>query len=163
MPCQGRGGDVVAEERICTMSIKGKPRSRWYGTPFESRYEVQKDGCWNWLPALNNSGYGCFKLTSSHRASYEIHIGPIPDGLDIDHLCRNRKCVNSDHLEVVTRRENLVRGNTIIARNVRQTHCTKGHPYSGKNLSIHRDGSRRCRVCNAEKSRQWRDKKRHAA
>lgn len=78
-----------------------------------SRYEVQPDGCWRWQGSLNHAGYGRIKLRDRwqaiHRAVYEAHRGPIPDGLELDHLCRNRACVNPDHLEPVARQENIRR------------------------------------------------------
>lgn len=80
--------------------------------------------------------------------SHELHKGPIPEGLVIDHLCRNRGCVNPDHLEAVTQRENILRGEGLAAANARKTHCPKGHPYSGENLYVvPSSGRRQCRIC----------------
>ena len=89
------------------------------------RVTVAEDGCWTWGGAHDPTGYGVtygnlddgrgYRKLYTHRASYTVHVGPIPAGLDIDHLCRNRGCCNPKHLEPVTRRENLMRGRTVIA------------------------------------------------
>lgn len=87
----------------------------------------------------------------AHRFAYELIRGKIPEGLDIDHLCRNRQCVNPEHMEPVTPRENTIRGDTIPAHNLKKTHCPKGHPLSGDNLvkspSIIKLGYRWCKTC----------------
>ncbi|MPZ13755.1 MAG: HNH endonuclease [Chloroflexi bacterium] len=107
--------------------------------------------CWNWLGAIGN-GYGRFGvyhdgMRLAHRFSYQLLVGPIPDGLTIDHLCRNTTCVNPAHLEPVPIHVNLLRGDTIPGLNARKTHCPKGHPYKGRNLYLAKDGARRCRTC----------------
>ncbi len=112
-------------------------------------------GCWVWQRSGAN-GYGQLnyegKHRYAHRAAYELVKGPIPDGFQIDHLCRTPACINPDHLEAVTQRENLIRGDTIPAANAQATHCPQGHRYAGANLII--DGhSRRCRTCKNERRR----------
>ena len=99
--------------------------------------KVDKDGpggCWLWTASQNGYGYGKFKaphaFVASHRYAYELLVGPIPDGLQIDHLCRNRACVNPAHLEPVTQRVNLMRGNTLASINARKTHCIRGHEFT---------------------------------
>lgn len=90
----------------------------------------------------------------AHRYFWEKTNGPIPEGLVIDHLCRNRACVNLEHLEVVTGRENCLRGIGPTAINALKTHCSRhGHPLSGANLILHPDGRRECRECQRESGR----------
>lgn len=111
--------------------------------------------CWLWGGAKTN-GYGSIgyqtegggktKHISSHRAAYQLLIGPIPDNLDLDHLCRNPGCCNPKHLEPVTHRENVLRGEGPSAKQARQTHCKRGHPLSGDNLLPYSYG-RVCKTC----------------
>ena len=91
-----------------------------------------------------------------HRAIYEKFVGPIPDGLTIDHLCRNRLCVNPAHLEPVTLAANVLRGESLPAKNARKTHCPKGHPYDETNTHITKQGWRICKACNRERQRSPR-------
>lgn len=116
----------------------------------------QSGDCWTWAGVKDDRGYGRFTVQGrkvlTHRFAYELLVGPIPDGLVIDHLCRNPRCVNPAHLEPVTTRENLLRGNTITAAQVARTHCPQGHPYAGENLAID-DGARRCRKCHRDRER----------
>ena len=128
---------------------------------FESKiYRNPKTGCWDWM-AWRDHGHGRFHLGPegkiyAHRFAYQVWIGPIPNGLGIDHLCRNRACVNPSHLEPVTNRINTLRGNTIPARRIAQTHCVHGHPFSDANVRLRPDGTRQCRACDRERSREWR-------
>ena len=108
-------------------------------------------GCWNWTAALR-AGYGqMWTKRNIHRYFYVDIFGEIPAGLDLDHLCRNRRCCNPWHLEPVTRRENILRGKTIPARNFAKTQCDKWHPLSGENLYTWNDDRgrphRRCKTC----------------
>jgi hypothetical protein len=115
------------------------------------------DGCWLWTAALSQAGYGAFgaervngrnRFVHAHRFAYELLVGPIPEGLQLDHLCRNRACCNPAHLEPVTLRENLMRGNTVAARNSIKTHCKHGHPFDLENTRIDpRTGNRACWTC----------------
>lgn len=129
--------------------------------PAEQRFweKVQKtDGCWEWLAAKNRWGYGVFyggeRAEQAHRFAYRTLIGPIPEGLTIDHLCRNPGCVNPAHLEPVTQRENVLRGETRTAANAAKTHCPQGHPYDEENTYLAPSGSRICRACQREHQRQ---------
>lgn len=118
-------------------------------------------GCWLWTAATSNVGYSVYsinrKLVYGHRFSYESLVGPIPKGLDIDHLCRVRCCVNPDHLEPVTRRENVIRGHRWNGHK-RPTRCPSGHLYSGDNLYINKLGRYVCRICTKAARKKWRDK-----
>jgi hypothetical protein len=117
-------------------------------------------GCWIWLGPQMLSGYGVFAYgkkcgwkKAAHRMAYELVIGPIPAGLQLDHLCRNRQCVNPKHLEPVTVRINVLRGVGITALNARKTHCPRHHPYSRGNTYRTSSGKRVCRTCNRLRKR----------
>jgi hypothetical protein len=116
--------------------------------------------CWRWTGYVGPGGYGSINVERTprpvHRISYELAYGPVPAGLQLDHLCRNRACANPLHLEAVTQQVNILRG--IGGINTRsKTHCPHGHPYSGSNLMFTRDGRRRCRKCkNDDSLRRWR-------
>lgn len=109
------------------------------------------DGCWEW-PAQScfDSGYGRFTIQTrnvrAHRVSYVWEYGDIPDGLQLDHLCRNRRCVRPDHMEAVTSRTNTLRGVSPVAENAVKTHCTRGHEFTPENTYEH-GGRRHCRAC----------------
>lgn len=104
--------------------------------------------CWLWTGSLGDNGYGRFsdgeRLVVAHRWSYEMAKGPVPEGLDLDHLCRVRNCVNPDHLEPVTRSENNLRG---IAARGTPTHCRRGHEMTPENFYQRPGGYRVCRKC----------------
>lgn len=117
--------------------------------------------CWEWRGHLMPNGYGVVTEVRrpsasrlAHRNAYELATGPIPDGSDLDHLCRNRRCFNPSHLEPVTRRENLLRGSTGPALNARKTHCKHGHPFTPTNTTYRRNGKRECRQCNRIRCRR---------
>lgn len=131
------------------------------------KYIVFKD-CWEWQGSIGSSGYGRISINSkqwlAHRYSYTLFIGDIPDDLVIDHLCRNKICVNPAHLEVVEHGENTRRGEVGLATGRKQrakTHCPKGHLYAGSNILKSSTG-RRCRACQNERSREYQRKKRSA-
>lgn len=102
-------------------------------------------GCWEWTGKLRKDGYAEFhaEITMrAHRFAYVHHIGTIPEGMQIDHLCRNRSCVNPDHLEAVTHAENMRRSARALL-----THCPHGHPYDDENTYRPPRGGRECRIC----------------
>lgn len=116
---------------------------------------LKTDGCWLWTGPTTNGGYGKIKAKLAHRLAYEELVGRIPDGLEIDHLCRNILCVRPDHLEAVTHDENMRRA-TPGANNAAKTHCPKGHAYDATNTFVNRKGSRVCRSCSRASKRAYR-------
>ena len=106
--------------------------------------------CWLWTGAITAAGYGELKINGlpiyAHRLSYEQFRGSIPEGLQLDHLCRQRQCVKPEHLEIVTLRENVIRGQGIATR-ANLTHCIHGHPFDLFNTYFRENGTRACRSC----------------
>lgn len=132
----------------------------------QSRIMPVEDGCWLWVHTLMRDGYGLVwmngKTTVAHRAIYEALVGPISDGLDLDHLCRVRSCVNPEHLEPVTHAENCRRGEggkETGRQMASKTHCPQGHPYSGANLYVNPKGGRHCRECRRASSKKYAEGK----
>lgn len=120
---------------------------------------IDENKCWNYIPCGSKQGYARIKEKLAHRVSYEIFKGKIPKGLSIDHKCRNIKCINPEHLEAVTQRENTLRGISIVAKNAKKTHCLRGHELSGENLTI-QNNTRQCKKCNFIRTKTFRDKNR---
>lgn len=131
------------------------------GTPIAERMArlsmpIPESGCIIWMGSINWGGYGRFaptpgRNTGAHRVAYELAKGPIPEGLQIDHKCRVRSCINPDHLEAVTFKENILRGVSPSAKHAKKTHCPNGHPYDRQTKR-----KRWCQVCVNVKSRDWR-------
>lgn len=126
-----------------------------HNLPLGERFyaKVDKGGqCWLWTGAINGHGYGHIKIAGrmqyAHRVAYELEVGPIPDGLVLDHLCRNRSCVNPDHLEPVPHRANVLRGEGATASHARQESCKRGHPFDAANTYAW-NGRRICRACRS--------------
>lgn len=111
---------------------------------------VERDGCWIWTGS-QNGGYGQVKVDGrtryTHRHFYELLIGPIPEGLQIDHLCKQTTCCNPEHLEPVTPAENNRRSDSPSALHARQTRCVNGHELTEDNVYRRPNGARRCRTC----------------
>jgi hypothetical protein len=134
--------------------------------------KVNKDGpvsvhrpalgpCWLWTAYIYPDGYGRLRVAKAtterrwtwalaHRLAYEMLVGPIPEGLTIDHLCRVHACVNPRHMEPVTQGENVLRGIGLTAQESRQTHCHKGHEFTPENTYTPKRGGRHCRVCRRD-------------
>lgn len=135
------------------------------GLPDRIRMKILDTGsCWEWQ-GYRHSGYGQVwwegRTSQAHRVVYELLVGPIPEGLTLDHLCRNPPCCNPEHLDPVTGRVNILRGQGPPAVNARRTYCVNGHPLEGANLRIAgRRSERRCRSCERDKKREWARKQR---
>jgi hypothetical protein len=121
-------------------------------------------GCWLWTASLDSHGYGQIgdsgRLRMAHSVVYELFVGPVPVGLELDHLCRVPACVNPDHLEPVTRHENIMRGvnpDVQRARHAARTHCKRGHEFTPENTYLAPTG-RQCRTCGRERARRKRER-----
>jgi hypothetical protein len=150
---------------------------------FASKLEVVDD-CWIWTGARFRTGYASVYMTTperrgarlAHHVVYELLVGPIPEGHELDHTCHSeavaagtcaggwdcphRPCCNPEHLEPVTPQENMLRGASPAARHARVTHCPKDHPYEGENLYLRPNGSRVCRACLREQKRAYKARRR---
>lgn len=175
MICSIDGCDAVVKSR--GWCIKHYTRWRSHGDPMFTLFDMSvrlwgriaepPSGCWLWLGNTTRNGYGQIsmggrktqRMHMTHRLVWELLVGEIPTGLELDHLCRQRSCCNPAHLEPVTRRENLVRGKTIIADAVGRTHCIHGHEFTPENTYLDRRGKRGCRECRAASCRRYEERK----
>ena len=121
---------------------------------FMAKIKLAANGCWEWQGYRLYNGYGRFavnrKIEYAHRVAYRWFKGEIPSDKEIDHICNVRHCVNPEHLRTLSHGDNFMRGNgpkRFIERYANRTHCDRGHPFSGSNLILRKDGSRRCRTC----------------
>jgi len=121
---------------------------------FWAKVDEDANGCWRWTGCVNVKGYGKFgigrRCYQAHRVSYAAFVGPIPDGLDVDHLCRVRNCVNPAHLEAVTHTLNVQRRWQVTPR---ATHCHRGHPFDEENI-LWIGNTRNCRTCRRNTDRE---------
>lgn len=140
---------------------------------FASKWAAGLGGCHLWTASTSGDGrYGSFgvgrRLVRAHRWVWEQEHGPVPSGMDLDHLCRKTLCVNPAHLELVTHRENVLRGQSFAAVNAAKTHCKRGHPLTAENVRLIKGGGRQCVACarsdegraqRREATRRWRERR----
>jgi hypothetical protein len=126
-----------------------------------SKIEIDSNGCWIWTGSKSRLGYGCIhmggrkgRVIEAHIVAYRFFAGEIPEGLELDHLCRNRACVNPDHLQPVTHQENMSRG-----AHAMKTHCIHGHEFTPENTYVNH-GSRNCRTCVRRQGAAYRERQR---
>lgn len=147
-------------DAITTLGRGKQDRAQAYAAMLSRTAENPVTGCHIYFGVKSSNGYGSIKAdgrtVSTHRLSYEMARGGVPEGLVIDHLCWNRACVNPDHMEAVTQKVNLRRGFSAQSDNAKKTHCVRGHPFSGDNLHIDKRGSRICRECKRQTQRKTR-------
>lgn len=155
--------------RACmAVGKQGVQRDRRVSDPIahiRERCSITDEGCWEWQQALTSQGYGIVAISDYLHVSKLVHIltftilvGPVPAGLELDHLCRNRACCNPEHLEPVTHAENVRRSEAAAvqrARHADRTHCKRGHAFDEENTARDTRGHRRCRTCN----REWAQRK----
>lgn len=130
---------------------------------FERMYQpVPFSGCWIWTGALSSDGYGAFHVDGhciqAHKFAYEQRGQQVPEGLELDHLCRIRCCVNPAHVEPVSHQLNMLRGAGVGSANAAKTHCKRGHPFDEPNTYA-RKGGRVCRICNREDAKRYRERR----
>ena len=136
---------------------------------FHGKYRVMESGCWEWTGSISTQGYGRISENNrplyAHRVSYEMHKGPIPDGLVVDHICRVRSCVNPDHLQAITNSENLLSGTapTVLLHWLKR--CKQGHDMTDpRNVYVRPDNGRRaCHECIRQRSRKTAGQNRASA
>lgn len=130
-------------------------RTFWRDLPLSERLLRQSiltpSGCIEWTGTINKEGYAIVKYQGrsigAHRAAYFTQVGPIPTGWEVDHVCRNRRCINIEHLEAVTKRENILRSDNFVAINARKTHCHRGHEFTQENTAWLPGNRRECKAC----------------
>jgi len=133
------------------MTLAQKDRDRFW-----KKVRLRQHGCWEWQASVRKDGYGRFAINSkpelSHRIAYYLVSGPMPRELEIDHLCRNRLCVNPSHMELVSKRVNILRGECHAANNKRKTHCKSGHELTELNIYTVSLPKRKCKFCARARS-----------
>lgn len=163
--------NAAAARRYRARHYVAKPPRVWVIRPALERFVEKVDAtgdCWEWT-GTRSLGYGRFMvsndrhMTWAHRAAWELLVGPIPDGLQLDHLCRNRGCVNPDHLEPVTSRLNTLRSPIGAGAKARVTHCPAGHEYTAENTRRSKRNQRTCRACDSLGQRRRNAAKRDRA
>jgi hypothetical protein len=147
---------VRRDERLTSRRVHNGTQTHSQAMPrFMEKVVIEPSGCWEWSAFVDPGGYARFYFNGpamlAHRFSYEAHVGPIPPALEIDHVCRNTRCVNPAHLEAVTADENFRRVSEA------RTHCRNGHPYDDANTYVAPGERRRyCRICCAANSKKYK-------
>lgn len=139
-----RNGDPLATKRPeLDLSIDER---------FWSRLMESESGCWEWQEYVDEKGYGRFwdgaRTIRAHQYAFAALVGDVPDGLELDHLCKNRRCANPYHLDPVTHEVNMARSDNIMLAFSDQTHCLRGHEFTTDNTYVKADGGRQCRDCS---------------
>jgi hypothetical protein len=136
-----------------TKTVFGDPR---LNERFWIKVSVSASGCWKWTAQINHAGYGRFwtngRMVRAHRFSYTALVREVPIGMVLDHLCKTRSCVRPDHMEPVTQKVNVQRGDRWAG--LSRTHCSAGHLYDAANTLVESNGRRRCRTCNRLRHRK---------
>lgn len=153
---QRRHGSTDAPARS---TVNRLPMTASMAERFEHYVDRLPSGCWQWTGYLKPNGYGSIwdgtRKVYAHRYAHELHNGPIPAGMQIDHLCLNKACVNPAHLDVVTQKVNLLRADGSPAINARKTHCKRGHKFTDDNTRTNSRGHRVCKECSRILNRAW--------
>lgn len=163
--CGGSLDGMKASARYCGIICKSRAQRQRIAAarpPKPTREEAfaashaPEGECWIWQRGCYLTGYGQFRKHYAHRFSYELHVGPIPQGHQIHHTCENRRCVNPDHLRALAPAAHQQQHpNSLASANARKTHCPQGHPYSPENTRpLHGGKGRGCRICHRESERR---------
>lgn len=161
---------------LCTMHYS-RNRREALGVARPERYQVvdplakilsniDVGFCWEWNRKLNNRGYGVTNVNKKrwyvHRLMWTLMVGPIPDGMEIDHMCRNRACCNPEHLDLVTGQVNTLRGVSPASSHAKRDECSYGHEYTAETMHVVR-GARRCRICERRRDKERYERKKARA
>jgi|GEM_PF-3165139 len=163
LPKKKRSFDVPAMIRLRQKDIDTDGQvSEFFWSKVDKTPGLGKWGdCWFWTGGISKqTGYGnCTKIigkkTTPHRIAYVLVKGPIADGLELNHECEVKRCVNPDHLEPMTHEHNMLFSDTLPGLNAKKTHCPKGHPYNQSNTYRQKNGGRVCKRCRYEKIKAW--------